>query len=82
MKKCWIVGLAAVVSALAGSVWANEPDSARFIEFGGTAIDGHVARPALIAMEAHRRAKFERLLTLKKSFRAELTDSAHAPELR
>lgn len=61
---------------------AAEPERARFIEFTGTSIDGHAAHPATMYMEGHQRARFERLLSLKKSLRDALTASVRDPTLR
>ncbi len=78
MKKCCV----ALMLLLAPNALGAEPDSARFIEFTGTMVDGHVARPATMYMEGHQRARFARLLTLKKSMREALNASVRDPTLR
>ncbi len=78
MKKCSV----ALMLLLASSAVGAEPDRARFIEFTGTTVDGHIARPATMYMEGHQRARFERLLTIKKSLRAALSASVADPTLR
>jgi len=78
MKKCSV----ALMLLIASGATAAERDTAKFIEFTGTVVDGRVAKPATMYMEAHQRAVFGRLLTLKKSWREALADTARAPELR
>ena len=41
---------------------------ARFYDFSDQLIDGNIKKPSTIYMEARTRAKFAKLLTLKKSF--------------
>ena len=41
---------------------------ARFYDFSDQLIDGSIKKPSTIYMEARTRAKFAKLLTLKKSF--------------
>ena len=78
MKKCCV----AILLLGASAASAAEVDRAKFIDFTGTVIDGHVAKPATIWMESHQRARFERLLTLKKSMNEALSNSANDPVLR
>jgi|TARA_R100000900_G_scaffold143456_1_gene126359 hypothetical protein len=40
----------------------------RFYDFSDQLIDGNIKKPSTIYMEARTRAKFAKLLTLKKSF--------------
>ncbi len=78
MKKCCV----AFVLLAATCAFGADRESARFIEFTGTVVDGHVARPAALWMESHQRARFDRLLSLRKSMRAALTASVEDPTLR
>ncbi len=78
VKKCCV----ALMLLTATNAVAAQPDSARFIDFTGTTIDGHTARPAAMYLESHQRARFDRLLTLKKSLRPELTATIQEPALR
>lgn len=78
MKKCCVALLLLGTSVAS----AAEPDHARFIEFTGTVLDGHVARPATLYMESRHRARFDRLMTLKKSMLPVLEESARDPSLR
>jgi hypothetical protein len=78
MKKCCV----ALMLLTSHAAFAAEPDRARFIEFGGTVVDGRLSRPATLYMESRHRARFDRLMTLKKSLQSALEDSRHDPELR
>ena len=82
MKKCLLL----LVLASATPVYADDnrvaPDRAKFYDFGQMGIDGHTQRPTTLFLEAHTRAKFERLMTLKKSLRDALTASVRDPTLR
>ena len=78
MKKCCV----ALLLLTASSAVAAEPDAARFIEFTGTMIDGHTARPTTLYVDGRQRIRFERLLSLKKSLREALSASQRDPNLR
>jgi len=72
MKK--IIALFAVL-LFSGSALASEQhqEQEQFIEFGDQIIDGHIKKPAEIYRPVEHKVKFDRLLSLKKSFIAELT---------
>tara|TARA_Y100000593_G_scaffold94667_1_gene194998 strand:- start:2607 stop:2852 length:246 start_codon:yes stop_codon:yes gene_type:complete len=55
---------------------------ARFYDFSDQLINGEIKKPATIYMEARARAKFAKLLKLKKSFRSALVLSRHDPLLK
>lgn len=78
MKKCCV----AFMLLVASSGFAAERETAKFIDFTATTIDGHVARPAAMWVESRHRAIFERLLSLKKSMHDALTASQSDPTLR
>ena len=44
----------------------------KFYDFSDQLIDGEVKKPSTIWMESRTRAKFEKLLSLKKSFYGDL----------
>ena len=48
----------------------------KFYDFGEQLINGELRTPTAIYTDARRRAKFERLLKLKKSFLPKLFDTA------
>ena len=53
----------------------------KFYDFSDQLIDGKLRKPSTLYMEARTRAKFSRLLELKKSFRQELMSSGMDPAL-
>tara|TARA_R110002051_G_scaffold158958_1_gene230282 strand:- start:79 stop:288 length:210 start_codon:yes stop_codon:yes gene_type:complete len=52
------------------------PQKQKFYDFGEQLINGELRKPTAIYTDARRRAKFERLLKLKKSFLPKLFDTA------
>ena len=78
MKKCCV----ALLLLSAASAFAAEPDRTKFIEFTGTTIDGHTARPATMYLEGHTKPIWDKLLSLKKSMREAMTASVRDPTLR
>ena len=63
MKK-----ILAVIAILFISTPVFAKSKARFYDFSDQLIDGSIKKPSTIYMEARTRAKFAKLLTLKKSF--------------
>jgi len=55
---------------------------ARFYDFSDQLIDGTIKKPSTIWMESRSRAKFAKLLRLKKSFRSALIMSGKDPLLK
>ena len=55
---------------------------ARFYDFSDQLIDGQIKKPVTLWMESRSRAKFAKLLQLKKSFRDVLIMSAKDPILK
>ena len=55
---------------------------ARFYDFSDQLIDGHVKKPTTIWIDSRTRAKFGKLLLLKKSFREALIMSSKDPILK
>jgi len=55
---------------------------ARFYDFSDQLIDGTIKKPSTIWMESRSRAKFAKLLRLKKSFRGVLILSNQDPVLK
>lgn len=54
----------------------------RFYDFSDQLIDGRIKKPSTIWMESRSRAKFAKLLRLKKSFRSALIMSGKDPILK
>jgi len=57
-----------LITVLSISVPVFAKSKARFYDFSDQLIDGNIKKPSTIYMEARTRAKFAKLLTLKKSF--------------
>ncbi|MCB9738812.1 MAG: hypothetical protein H6747_06060 [Deltaproteobacteria bacterium] len=75
--------LLATAALTAGAALAAGNDQkAKFYDFSDQLIDGDVKKPPTIVMEARTRAKFEKLLRLKKSFRQAMIDSSKEPILK
>ena len=55
---------------------------AKFYDFSDQLIDGHIKKPATLWMNSRTRAKFGKLLLLKKSFRDALILSGKDPILK
>ncbi len=55
---------------------------AKFYDFSDQLIDGTIKKPAAIYMESRTRAKFAKLLKLKKSFVPWLLKTGHDPLLK
>ena len=55
---------------------------ARFYDFSDQLIDGQIKKPSTLYIDSRTRAKFGKLLLLKKSFRGALIMSAKDPILK
>ena len=55
---------------------------AKFYDFSDQLIDGNIKRPSTIFMESRVRAKFDKLLKLKKSFIPRLLMTGKNPNLK
>lgn len=61
--------LGVVAFGAVSSASAQEGDTkAKFYDFSDQVIDGEIKKPTALYTDARQRVKFERLLTLKKSF--------------
>ncbi|MSP90754.1 MAG: hypothetical protein EXR79_02935 [Myxococcales bacterium] len=67
-----IAGLALPGLALAQS----KDDKARFYDFSDQLIDGEIKKPTALYMESRSRARFDKLLKLKKSFKPAMIETA------
>ncbi len=64
---------------IASSTFATK--KSKFYDFSDQIIDGNIRKPTTLFMESRTRAKFDKLLSLKKSFRQELISSGKDPAL-
>jgi hypothetical protein len=85
----WLEKLILVVSVFVISVIlfyaataCSKPKKARFYDFSDQLINGEIKKPAAIYMESRSRAKFKKLLSLKKSFRQTLIKTNQDPILK
>lgn len=84
MKKnvlCAALFVASVLST-ASVTAASKSEKAKFYDFSDQMIDGEIKKPAALVMETRARAKFDKLLKLKRSFRSEMLASSHDPCLK
>lgn len=66
MKK--VIILIIVLFAFVGDASAKGKDKSRFYDFSDQMINGEIKKPSTIYIDTRTRAKFEKLLKLKKSF--------------
>ena len=61
------------------SAFAKPPANtkSKFYDFGEQIIDGEIRKPTALYMDARKRAQFDRLLSLKRSFLSDLFNTAH-----
>ena len=59
-----------------------KPQKARFYDFSDQLIDGKIKKPSTLWIDSRSRAKFGKLLLLKKSFRNALIMTAKDPILK
>ena len=76
------VMLIAIVGA-SGTAFAQDSDTkTKFYNFDDMLIDGALKTPDVLKTEARDKAKFKRLLSLKKSFLPKIRESAEERALR
>ena len=63
----FLLGISQVMSA---------PPKARFYDFSDQLIDGDIKKPTALYTDARQQVKFERLISLKKSFLPKLYSTA------
>ena len=78
MARLLVIVLLLVSTSSFATPPRNSGDNARskFYDFSEQIIDGHIRRPTVTISNAREKAKFERLLNLKKSFLPELFNSS------
>ena len=60
----------------------NKPSKTKFYNFDDLLINGEYKKPKSLYIDAKQKAKFERLLKLKKDFLPQLKNTAKDPSLR
>ena len=81
-KKVFLAGVCFIIITCAAFNVFGKSKKARFYDFSDQLINGEIKKPAAIYMESRARAKFAKLLKLKKSFRRALILSYHDPLLK
>ena len=81
-KKVFLVSVCFIIITCGAFNVFGKSKKARFYDFSDQLINGEIKKPAAIYMESRARAKFAKLLKLKKSFRRALILSYHDPLLK
>lgn len=79
-----IVGLVvfAVLMTASASAFAQDETKTKFYDFDDMLIDGQLKSPDILKTKAREKARFKRLLSLKKSFLPKLRDTAEEQALQ
>jgi hypothetical protein len=73
MKKLILATLIVIFSATAT---AKSPQKSKFYDFSDQLIDGERKKPTALYTDAREQVKFDRLLTIKKSFIKKLLNTS------
>lgn len=77
MRTVRLVVLAAFAAGALAPLTANAAEEkSKFYDFSDQLIDGEVKKPTTLVIETRQRAKFDKLLKLKKSFRPALIETS------
>ena len=73
-----LMRILAVVSLMmfATSALAQDGVKSKFYDFSDQVIDGEIKKPTALYTDARQKVKFDRLLSLKKSFLKEIEESS------
>lgn len=87
ITRSWTARIAAALAAFGLLLAVASPALAkksktRFYDFSDQLIDGEVKKPSTMYIDTRTRAKFQKLLSLKKSFRQAMIDSSKEPILK
>tara|TARA_A100001391_G_C5028644_1_gene267738 strand:- start:426 stop:668 length:243 start_codon:yes stop_codon:yes gene_type:complete len=74
MKK--IITLLLLISFMPLTVNAKPPTKSKFYDFSEQLIDGEIKKPTALYTDSRQKVKFDRLLSLKKSFMPQLFNTA------
>ena len=72
MKKFLVV---VAITLFASTALAQQPKS-KFYDFGEQVIDGEIKKPTALYTDSKQKVKFDRLLSLKKSFISQIEESS------
>ena len=77
MKKFLItLGALSVSFLISTSALAQDGVKSKFYDFSDQVIDGEIKKPTALYTNARQKVKFDRLLSLKKSFLKEIEESS------
>ena len=77
MKKILSVFVLLVAAmSFSGVAIADDGVKAKFYDFGEMLIDGEIKKPTALYTDARQKVRFDRLLSLKKSFLPALIESS------
>ena len=74
MKK--LIALLLLISFMPITVNAKPPTKSKFYDFSEQLIDGEIKKPTALYTDSRQKVKFDRLLSLKKSFMPQLFNTA------
>ena len=74
MKK--IIALLLLITFMPLTVNAKPPTKSKFYDFSEQLIDGEIKKPTALYTDSRQKVKFDRLLSLKKSFMPQLFNTA------
>ncbi len=76
MKRFLLIASALVVGmAVSGNALGADKVKSKFYDFSEMLIDGEIKKPTALYTDARQKVKFDRLLSLKKSFLDALKNS-------
>mgnify|MGYP003628541152 CR=1 FL=1 len=81
-KLIFIIAILITLTCVADAFAKKGKTKARFYDFSDQLIDGEIRKPAALWLGSRTRAKFGKLLLLKKSFRNALIMSGKEPILK
>ena len=74
MKKT--IALLLLILFMPPTVNAKPPTKSKFYDFSEQLIDGEIKKPTALYTDSRQKVKFDRLLSLKKSFMPQLFNTA------
>jgi len=81
-KACFFLTIFLIIATQVLAAPTTPPYKTKFYNFDDLLIDGKITKPKILYIDPKQRAKFDRLLKLKKSFLPNLKNTAKDPSLR
>jgi|TARA_R110000824_G_C15031854_1_gene659484 hypothetical protein len=72
----------ALIVLFAAPALAKSPKNSKFYDFSDQIIDGEMKKPTALYIDEKQKVKFDRLLSLKRSFLRDLEISGGDPSLK